>query len=198
MEPMPFSQACENNKWPILHILRRIFTDPALILEIGSGTGQHAEFFPQELPHLQWQPTDRPGEHEICKPRLDQAQLANTNEPRALDVLSTPWSVSHADGVFSANTLHIMGWAGVDALFAGVAELLATGHHFCVYGPFNQQGRFTSESNARFHEQLKGRDPAMGLRDVDDLRTLGAHVALELVEQCPMPANNQLLVWERI
>lgn len=197
MEPMPFSQSCENNKWPILEILRRVFTQRALILEIGSGTGQHAELFARELPHLRWQPTDRPGEHELCQRRLQEAQLPNVAPPLPLDVLDATWPVSRADGAFSANTLHIMGWDGVEALFAGIGTLLPGGGQFCVYGPFNEQGRFTSDSNARFHQHLQARNPAMGIRDIDDLRALGENTGLALSEQCPMPANNQLLIWER-
>lgn len=197
MKPMPFSQSCENNKWPILNILQRVFTEPALILEIGTGTGQHAELFARELPHLQWQPTDRPGEHELCQQRLQEARLPNIARPLPLDVLDPEWPVSGADGAFSANTLHIMGWDGVEALFAGLGRRLPHGGCFCVYGPFNEQGHFTSDSNARFHEHLQSQDPAMGIRDIDDLKRLGEGTGLALREQCPMPANNQLLIWER-
>lgn len=197
MKPTPFSQSCENNKWPILQILQRVFTEPALILEIGTGTGQHAEFFAQQMPHLQWQPTDRPGEHELCRERLREAGLQSVAEPLPLDVLEPTWPVSGVEGAFSANTLHIMGWDGVDALFRGLGSVLPPGGYFCVYGPFNEHGHFTSDSNARFHEHLRSQDPAMGIRDIDDLKALGEGTGLALIEQCPMPANNQLLVWQR-
>lgn len=197
MEPMPFSQSCENNKWPILDILQRVFTEPGLILEIGTGTGQHAELFAEQMPHLHWQPSDRPGEHELCRKRLDEAGLPNVADPLPLDVLEPAWPLSEADGAFSANTLHIMGWDGVEALFTGLGSVLPKGGYFCVYGPFNEQGRFTSDSNARFHEHLRSQDPAMGIRDIDDLKVLGERTGLRLNEQCPMPANNQLLIWQR-
>ena len=197
MKPMPFSQSCENNKWPILEILQHVFTQPGLILEIGTGTGQHAELFAARMPHLKWQPTDRPGDHELCVQRLHEAGLANVEAPLPLDVLDPSWPVSRADGAFSANTLHIMGWDGVEALFRGLGSILPEGGYFCVYGPFNEGGRFTSDSNARFHEHLQSQDPAMGIRDIDDLGTLGEGMGLALIEQCPMPANNQLLVWQR-
>lgn len=197
MKPMPFSQSCENNKWPILDILQRVFKEPALILEIGTGTGQHAELFAAQMPYLKWQPTDRPGEHELCRDRLNEAGLPNVEDPLPLDVLDSTWPISRADGAFSANTLHIMGWDGVEALFSRLGSVLPSGGYFCVYGPFNEGGRFTSDSNARFHEHLQSQDPAMGIRDIDDLRTLGEGTGLALIEQCPMPANNQLLVWQR-
>lgn len=197
MKPMPFSQSCENNKWPILDILQRVFTEPALILEIGTGTGQHAELFAAQMPHLTWQPTDRPGDHELCRQRLNEAALPNVEEPLPMDVLDPAWPISRADGAFSANTLHIMGWDGVEALFRGLGSVLSRGGYFCVYGPFTEGGRFTSDSNARFHEHLRSQDPAMGIRDVDALKTLGEGTGLALIEQYPMPANNQLLVWQR-
>jgi len=197
MKPMPFSQSCENNKWPILEILQRTFTEPGLILEIGTGTGQHAELFAKQLPHLQWQPTDRPGEHEFCQQRLNEADLPNLIDSLPLDVIDASWPITRADGAFSANTLHIMGWDGVEALFTGLGSILPKGGYFCVYGPFNEQGRFTSDSNAHFHEHLQAQDPAMGIRDIDDLKALGEDTGLTLREQCPMPANNQLLIWQR-
>ena len=197
MKPMPFSQSCENNKWAILDVLQRVFTDPALILEIGTGTGQHAELFAERMPYLQWQPTDRPGEHELCQQRLHEAGLPNVAAPLPLDVLEPTWPITKADGAFSANTLHIMKWDGVEALFTGLGSVLPKGGYFCVYGPFNEQGRFTSDSNARFHEHLQSQDPTMGIRDIADLKALGKGTGLTLSEQHPMPANNQLLVWQR-
>ena len=197
MKPMPFSQSCENNKWPILEKLQHVFTQPGLILEIGTGTGQHIELFAEQLPHLQWQPSDRPGEHELCRQRLEAANLPNVKAPLPLDVLEPGWPLSRADSAFSANTLHIMGWNGVEALFRGLGSLLPKGGYFCAYGPFNQAGQFTSDSNARFHEHLRSQDPAMGIRDIEDLKPLGDGTGLALIEQCPMPANNQLLVWQR-
>ncbi|PVY76395.1 uncharacterized protein DUF938 [Tamilnaduibacter salinus] len=197
METIPFSQACENNKAPILSVLRTVFTDPGVILEIGAGTGQHAEHFARSLPHLTWQPSDQPDHHNTCRARLGRANLPNVLEPIALDVRHRPWPVGHVDGVFSANTAHIMGWQAVEALFAGVGELLGPGQSFCLYGPFNENGRFTSDSNARFDQHLRAQDAAMGIRDIDDLNVLARFSNLALADRYPMPANNQCLVWVR-
>lgn len=197
METIPFSQACENNKAPILSVLEAVFRQPGVILEIGSGTGQHAEHFARALPHLSWQPSDRPGHHDTCRPRLDRADQSNIREPLALDVVRSPWSVGHVDGVFSANTAHIMGWQAVVAMFDGVGKLLSPGQAFCLYGPFNENGRFTSDSNARFDQHLRSQDATMGIRDLDDLRSVAHKNGLALADRHPMPANNQCLVWVR-
>lgn len=197
MSDLPFSQACENNKQAILEVIQRYFTAPGLILEIGSGTGQHAVHFARHLPHLTWQPSDRPGAHETCQARLERAGLSNLRAPLPLDVRGEPWPISHADGVFSANTAHIMHWPAVEAMFAGVGRLLASGGYFCLYGPFNENGTYTSDSNARFDQYLKSRDPGMGLRDRHDLDRLAAAHGLQPRARHAMPANNQTLVWQR-
>lgn len=195
MPTLPFSQASENNKTPILEVLREHFTEPGLVLEIGTGTGQHAEYFAHHLPHLTWQPSDRPGHEDVCRARLDAAALANLRPPLALDVTQTPWPIDAADGVFSANTAHIMSWPMVEAMFAGVGRLLSAGGRFCLYGPFNENGQFTSDSNARFDSYLRTRDPAMGIRDWEAVDWLAQQHGLSLQARQAMPANNQLLVW---
>lgn len=197
MPDLPYSQACDNNKGPLLDVIRQVFTAPGLILEIGCGTGQHAVHFAKNLPHLTWQPSDRPGHHELCLPRLQQANLANLNDTLPLDVTKTPWPVEHADGVFSANTAHIMSWPMVDAMFAGVGKILSPGGAFCLYGPFNENGDFTSESNAAFDASLKSRDPAMGIRDKADLDRLARDNGLTHIADHGMPANNQIRVWQK-
>lgn len=197
MPELPFSQACENNKGPILEVIGQYFTGPGLILEIGCGTGQHAEHFAGNLPQLVWQPTDRPGHHELCLPRLHQARLPNLRDPLPLDVTELPWPVDQADGVFSANTAHIMSWPMVQAMFAGVGKILNPGGYFCLYGPFNENGRFTSESNAAFDASLKSRDPAMGIRDKADLDRLARDNRLMHIADYGMPANNQIRIWRR-
>ncbi len=194
---MPFSQACENNKAPILEALRPRLTDPGLVLEIGTGTGQHAVHFAAALPHLQWQPSDHPDALGASAQRLQSTGLDNIRPPLALDVAATPWPIDRADAVFSANTAHIMGWPEVCALFTGVAGLLGPRQPFLLYGPFHRDGQPTSASNADFDRQLQARNPAMGIRDITDLVALGQRHGLSLVETLAMPANNQLLVWRR-
>ncbi|MEX0871262.1 MAG: DUF938 domain-containing protein, partial [Aquisalimonadaceae bacterium] len=162
----PWSQACENNREPILRVLRDYFTTPGTIIEIGSGTGQHAVYFAQHLPHLYWQPTDRQENLPGIAMWAEEADAANLLSPVCLDVTVQPWPVSRAAGVFAANTAHIMGWAGVEAMFAGAARILDEGGRFCLYGPSMIGGLHTSDSNARFDAMLRARDPASGIRDV--------------------------------
>jgi len=197
MNQLPYAQACENNKAPILDVLRRHLTEPAEILEIGAGTGQHAEYFARHLPHLTWLPSDRTGFHELCRPRIEQAALPNLRPPVALDVLDNPWPVSVIDAVFSANTAHIMDWPAVEAMFAGVGRILRPGGFFCLYGPFSIRGEHTSEGNTRFDKHLRSKNPGMGIRDREDLERLAVRCDLEPLHYHAMPANNQLLVWRR-
>lgn len=197
MTDKPFSQACENNKGPILEQLQRFLPSTGLVLEIGTGTGQHAVHFAANLSRLQWQTSDRPETVDTCLPWLEEAALANLHPPLSLDVAMTPWPLTSADAVFSANTSHIMAWPEVEAMFAGVAELLPGGGVFCLYGPFNYQGQFTSDSNRAFDHYLKAQTATMGLRDMDDLLALGQRVGLTLTDDIAMPANNRFLVWHR-
>ncbi len=197
MDQLPFAQACENNKAAILEVLGRYFAEPARILEIGAGTGQHAEHFARHLPHLSWWPSDRTGFHEMCRPRIDQAGLSNLAAPLALDVLDDPWPVTSADGVFSANTAHIMAWPAVEAMFKGVGRLLQPGGYFCLYGPFNVDGQHTSAGNARFDAQLRSKGRGMAIRNREDLEQLADGCGLAQIHYHAMPANNQLLVWQR-
>lgn len=193
----PFSQACENNKQPILDKLRLVFDEPGTILEIGSGTGQHAVHFASHLPHLTWQPSDRPGSETLCKPWLEEAGLDNILPPIPLDVGETPWPVQAINGAFSANTAHIMSWQEVEAMFQGVAARLAPGGHFCLYGPFNYDGQYTSDSNRQFDQHLRARAGHMGIRDVQALEKLAEDVGMTFESDFEMPANNRLLVWRR-
>ncbi|MFA9460833.1 DUF938 domain-containing protein [Thiohalorhabdus sp. Cl-TMA] len=193
----PFSQACENNKAPILEVLAEVFREPGTILEIGSGTGQHAVHFGRHLPHLTWQPTDVAENLPGIRAWLAEAGVANVREPLVLDLGQTDWPVAAADGVFSANTAHIVSWPQVERLFTGVASMLPGGAAFCLYGPFSYDGAHTSESNARFDEMLRGRDPHSGIRDLRDLEGLAEGVGLRLEADYAMPANNRTLVWRR-
>lgn len=193
----PYSEACDQNRDPILAVLRRYFDRPGTILEIGSGTGQHAVYFGAALPQLRWQPTDVPFHLPGIRLWLEEAALPNVAEPLVLDVRHRPWPVAAADGVYSANTAHIMHWPEVEAMFEGVGRVLHPGGYFCLYGPFNENGAFTSESNARFHASLRMRDPGMGLRDKADLDRLARAAGLERVEDVVMPVNNFTLVWQK-
>jgi SAM-dependent methyltransferase len=194
----PFSQACENNRVPILAVLRCHLADGWRVLEIGTGTGQHAVFFGAELPHVAWQTSDRRENHPGIRLWLADAQLANVAPPLDLDVLEHPWPVDHADAVFSANTAHIMSWPAVAAMFSGVGRVLEPGGLFLLYGPFSYSGAHTSPSNAAFDASLRARDPEMGVRSFEAVSALAEGAGLDLLEDNAMPANNRLLVWRRM
>lgn len=194
----PFSQACENNKQPILERIRDTFTSPGTILEIGTGTGQHAVHFASALPHLEWQPSDRPGASGHCLGWIEDAALANILPPVELDVASGNWPVGAIDGAYSANTAHIMAWEEVKAMFDGLSHRLDTGMPFCLYGPFSYGGRHTSDSNRRFDQHLHSQAPHMGIRDMDDLLNLAEQTGFRLEFDHAMPANNRLLVWRKL
>ncbi len=193
----PFSQACENNKRPILEVLSRHVGEISRVLEIGSGTGQHAVFFAEQLPHLNWQTSDQELHHEGIRAWIREAGLPNVVPPLALDVTMDPWPVDQAEAVFSANTAHIMSWLEVEAFVAGVGRVLVEGGLFLLYGPFSYGGVHTSESNARFDMSLRSRDPAMGVRDFEAVDALARAAGMRLVEDNAMPANNRLLVWRQ-
>ena len=192
-----FAEACERNKDPILAVLRGAFAGVRRVLEIGSGTGQHAVHFATHLPHLHWQPSELPDQLAALGAHLVRAALPNLASPLALDVRREPWPCVEADGVFSANTLHIMGWPGVEAFFRGAGTTLRDRGVLCVYGPFRYDGTYTSASNAEFDAWLKARDPASGLRDVTDLSRLARENGLALSADHDMPANNRTLVFVR-
>ncbi len=193
----PYAAACDQNKAPILAVLQEIFSQPGTVLEIGSGTGQHAVHFATHLPHLTWQPTDQVEHLPGIALWLEEADLDNIRSVLELNVIQESWPVQQADGVFSANTAHIMSWPGVECLFSGIGRVLVSEGYFCLYGPFNYGGRYTSDSNAQFDQMLKARDPQSGIRDVDDLNQLAKEVGLISVQDYAMPANNRTLVWRR-
>ena len=193
----PFAPACERNKGPILEVLRRVFADAADVLEIGSGTGQHAVWFAAGLPHLTWRTSDLAGSHAGINAWIDDAGLANLERPFVLDVACRPWPLASAGGVFSANTAHYMHWPEVEAMFGGVAELLSPGARFALYGPFARDGRHTSANNVAFDRVLRAHDPGFGVRDRRDLERLAADEAMRLDEDVAMPSNNRILVWRK-
>jgi len=191
----PFSEACDRNKDPILAVLREAFADRTRVIEIGAGTGQHAVHFAQHLPHLVWQPTDRREHLEGLAARIAAEGPPNLLASVELDVLCQPWPPLHGDAVFSANTLHIMSWPAVEALFAGLGRVLGRDGVLAIYGPFQYGGRFTTASNAAFDAMLRKRDPDSGVRDVEAVNALAKALGLTLLADHAMPANNQLLVW---
>lgn len=194
---LPYSQACENNKGPILDILRTVFDAPGTVLEIGTGTGQHAVHFARALPYLQWQPTDHPEAAHIARPRLEQAALPNLRSISALDVSNPDWSEEAFTYAFSANTAHIMAWDEVEQMVRHIGERLPAEGAFCLYGPFNQDGQYSSDSNRLFDQHLRARAPHMGIRNLEDIETVAESVGLALTENHAMPANNRLLVFKQ-
>lgn len=188
----PFSQSCENNKSAILTVLRQAFSEVQQVFEVGSGTGQHAVYFAESLPHLSWQTSDLPENHAGINCWLDDSGLSNVRHPLALD-LHLPWPVDTVDGIFTANTLHIVSWPLVEKFFEGVALHLRTGGTLCIYGPFNYNGRFTTQSNADFDRRLKSVDSERGIRDFETVTELAILAGLKLRADHTMPANNRLL-----
>ena len=194
----PFSQACENNKQAILDIIKPILKDREQLLEVGSGTGQHAVHFAAALPHLTWQCSDRENNLLGIQMWLDEAQLTNTPKPLTLDVNQSAWPLGTFDVGYSANTAHIIHWPDVVNFFSGIKDCLNKNGKFLLYGPMKYRDAFTSESNARFDQHLKQQDPDMGIRDFEALDELARDAGLRFVEDHSMPANNQLLHWEKI
>jgi SAM-dependent methyltransferase len=192
---LPFSEACERNKEPILGVLKLVYGDRRQVLEIGSGTGQHAVHFSTELPHLTWYPTEQLAYIADLAARVKHEGGRNLRPPTVLDVNQLLWPLRSADAIFSANTLHIMSWADVGAMYRGIGRVLAAGGILCVYGPFRYSGRYTSKSNESFDLMLKERDALSGLRDIDDVTVLAAQNGLRLDHDHDLPANNRLLVF---
>lgn len=194
---LPSSEACDRNKDPILAILREAFAGVSGVLEIGSGTGQHAVHFARRLPALDWQPTDRGDWLPGLAARVALEGPPNLRSPVELDVDDDSWPFVAADAVFSANTLHIMPWTSVEAFFRGVGRVLGRDGLLAVYGPFRYGGAFTSDSNADFDRFLRQRDPHSGIRDFEAVDALARAQGLALLADHVMPANNQLLLWRR-
>lgn len=193
----PYAQSSEENKEPILAVLREAFSDCHAVLEIGSGTGQHAVFFARHLPHLVWRPSELAENIAGILAWMEEAHLPNVTVPLCLDIDQAPWPQVAVDAVFTANTLHIVSWPQVQTLIANVGALLPAGSVFAAYGPFNYDGRFTSDSNARFDQWLKARDPLSGVRDFEVVDKLAQTAGMRLRRDYEMPANNRTLVWEK-
>ncbi|WOJ92421.1 DUF938 domain-containing protein [Congregibacter variabilis] len=194
---LPFSQAAENNREPILDQLQRLLVDAGSVLEIGAGTGQHACAFAAAMPHLQWQPSEHPMSLDTLRPRCELAGLDNLLSPITLDICQTTWPSPWPDAVYTANTLHIVSKELVQALFNVCAAQATSNSQLIVYGPFNYGGQYTSESNANFDIWLKDRDTDSGIRDFEWVDSLAANAGYALQEDIAMPANNRLVLWQK-
>lgn len=192
----PSAPSCERNRDPILDVLRQHFADRREVLEIGSGTGQHAVYFAEAMPALTWQCSDRADNLPGIRLWLDEAGLPNTPPPIELDV-GGAWPFHHYDAVFSANTLHIMGWDEVEQFFDRIGSVTTEDAILAVYGPFNYDGRYTSESNAEFDQWLQARGPHMRIRDAEAVDALAEVAGFDLIDDIAMPANNRMRIWQR-
>lgn len=194
----PYSEACEQNREPILSVLKPRLQDASSLLEIGSGTGQHAVYFAPELSGMRWQPSDRSENLSGIQAWIEEFPADNIYPPIPLNVMQDAWPEEQFDAVYSANTAHIMCFQAVESMFACVSKVLNLGGLFLLYGPFNYSGTYTSESNARFDQWLKDRDPHSGIKDLTDLTDMANRNRLQLEEDLEMPVNNRILVWKRV
>ena len=197
MNSLPLSTAADRTRQPILEQLIKLFPAHGAVLEIGSGTGQHAVFFTQSMVNLLWQPSDREENLAGLEARLKHEGNNNILPPVKLDVMQETWPGYSYDAAYSANTAHIMPWEAVELMFAGVAMHLESQARFCLYGPFNINNCFTSRSNAQFDAHLRAEDSKMGIRDMALIESLANlhHMALE--KKITMPANNFILVFKK-
>ena len=193
---LPFSEACERNQGPILEVLLQRLPERGIVLEVGAGTGQHVVHFAPRFPRLSWLPSDRREHLPGLNSRIRAEGGPNILPAIELDV-GGAWPDRRFAAVYSANTAHIMSWPAVCDMFAGIGPRLDPGGAFFLYGPFNLGGRATADTNAEFDRQLRERDPAMGLRDVEALDALAGQHGLGLQERVAMPANNHVLVFRR-
>jgi len=196
MSEKPYAPACDRNRDPILAVLQAHFSDRKHVLEIGSGTGQHAVHFAAAMRELIWQTSDRAENLPGIRAWLDEARLPNTPPPIELDVAQGSPQGNY-DAIFSANTLHIMSWPEVEALFAALPAMASEDAKLAIYGPFNYGGEFTSASNAAFDESLKSRAPHMGIRDIEAVDRLARAAGFAMIDDVAMPANNRTLIWQR-
>lgn len=193
-----YSAACERNRGPILEQLLRLLAQSKTVLEIGSGTGQHAVFFAEHLPQLRWHTSDRLANHASIVEWMKESNLCNIAAPIELDVgQHEHWPETKYDAAFTANTCHIMAWEEVKRMFVGLRNCLETQALLIIYGPFNYGGQFTSSSNQVFHQNLQSQASHMGIRDIEDLIELGKNCHFQHIEDIEMPANNRLLVFQK-
>jgi len=197
MSDKPFSEYAERNSAPILEVLKDEFSNCVTVLEIGSGTGQHAVRFARELPNLCWQSSDLDDNHDGISAWGNDSKLTNLLPPISLDVLTADVQAASFDAVYSANTAHIMSLDAVARMFSLVGKTLVPGGVFCLYGPFRQGGEFNTASNAAFDESLRSRHEEMGIRDIESLDAFGSTHGLRRDRLYAMPANNHIAVWRK-
>lgn len=193
----PYSAACDQNREPILNVLRKLLADRNTVLEVGTGTGQHAVYFAEQLPHVTWQCSDQRQYHDGIQRWLDDAALPNLRSPLPLNVSEDTWPAEQYDALYCANVMHIMSWKNVEDLFRHTAACLNDKGIMICYGPFNFNGQYTSPSNAQFDQSLRMRDPLSGIRHFEALQALADESGLAFVSDTAMPANNRILVWEK-
>lgn len=193
----PYADSCDRNRDPILGVILPLLTNKPSVLEIGSGTGQHALYFSEKIPNIAWHASDRLENHPAIHSWLAEAANDNVFGPLELDVSSSAWPATTYDAVFSANTAHIMHWENVVDMFAGVGRVLDTDGLFLLYGPFTFNGMFTSVSNYQFDQRLRSRDPKSGIRNFEDLDGLANKAGLKFIDRYDLPANNHILCWQK-
>ncbi len=194
----PFAQSCAENQQVILNTIAPLLQTAKKVLEIGSGTGQHAVYFARAMPHLLWQTSDRPENHQGIQMWIADSGLSNVLAPLELDVARSKWPQGqHYDAIFSANTCHIMHQHEVESFITHAAKQLPAQGRLMIYGPFNYQGHYTSDSNAAFDQWLKSRDPESGIKDFEYLHQLASTADMSLLEDYEMPQNNRILVWQK-
>lgn len=193
----PFASSSEENKAVILQTIQSLLSDKNSVLEIASGTGQHAVYFAKNLPHLQWQTSDLIESHVGIQQWLAEAKLENVLPPIALNVSTDSWPKQTYDAVFSANSFHIMNQQNVEDLFSQISSILNPTGLVIIYGPFNYNGAFTSESNQRFDLWLKGNNPESGIKDFEWCNQLASRAGLQLIHDFEMPQNNRILCWQK-
>ncbi|MEE9342782.1 MAG: DUF938 domain-containing protein [Gammaproteobacteria bacterium] len=191
----PFSESCKQNQQPIGDVLTIELHEKTDLLEIGSGTGQHAVYFSPMFPDMRWQTSDVSENHQGIQQWLDEYSLPNTLQPISLNVSSDDWPDHQYDAIYSANTAHIMSWHEVEKMFSGMSTCLKQGGVFCLYGPFNYLGQYTSKSNEQFDGWLKSRDALSGIRHFEEINSLAEITGLALKNDYAMPANNRFLIW---
>lgn len=192
-----YSESCDRNKEPILNVIKPYLGHAKKLLEIGSGTGQHAVYFGAAMPHLTWQTSDLPSQHASIVAWIEHSELPNVRKPFSLDVGRRYWDIDPVDAIFTANTAHIMSWDSVKSMFRGIGMKLKPGGHFFIYGPFNVSDKYTSESNEKFDQWLKEQDPESALRNYEDILSHARHNGLGFINRHQMPANNMLLVFQK-
>jgi cyclopropane fatty-acyl-phospholipid synthase-like methyltransferase len=193
MPVKPYAGSCDQNRVPIFSVIQPVLENASRVLEIGSGTGQHAVYFAARMPHLIWQTSDLAENHEGIRLWLESAKLENALSPILLDTATGPWPDQCFDAVFTANSLHIMHDDDVAGLFGNIGRCLEPGADMLIYGPFNYNGQFTSDSNARFDQWLKSNDPGSGIKDFEGVNELAGQASMRLVFDYAMPANNRIL-----